>query len=194
MNLQRRSELFLESEGHMEQSRDENAAKENAARNLKKSEIESEERALNRALTEVNKNHGATFAGGNIGIWGLVNSDPGFTYPHLIDTLIEHFLLPYSVQTKEAIARALTCKEAKNTDAPDHFMRELKSLHSPMCYPDSSFRFAIINALNHIGDNRQVEGIRNLIEDERYADEREFLEKTLLKIQKRKYKHNRAVP
>ncbi len=85
MNLQRRSEPFLESERHMEQSRDENAAKENAARNLKKSEIESEERELNRALTEVNKNHGATFAGGNIGIWGLVNSDPGFTYPHLID-------------------------------------------------------------------------------------------------------------
>ncbi len=63
-----------------------------------------------------------------------------------------------------------------------------------MCYPESSFRFAIINALNNIGDNRQVEGIKNLIEDERYADEREFLEKTLLKIQKRKYKPNKAVP
>lgn len=86
----------------------------------------------------------------------------------------------------------MTCKEAKNTNAPDLLMRELKQLHSPAGYPESSFRFAIINALSYIGDQRQVEGVKQLIEDERYADQREFLEKTLMKIQKRKYKPNNA--
>lgn len=177
----------------MAQPRDENEAAERAARNRLKCEMEAEERPLNRALTEANRKHGVTFAGGNIGVWGLVDSGE-FRYPHLIDTLIEHFQLPYRVWTREAIARALKCKEAQNTEAPVLLMNELKKLHSPIDYPESALRYAIIYALCTIGDNRQVEDTQQLIEDARYAPERKHLEEMLAKIQKRKYKPKKVKP
>lgn len=154
--------------------------------------LEADSRPLNRALTEVNKKHGVTFAGGNIGVWGLVNSGPGLTYPHLIGTLIDHFQLPYMVRTKEGIARALICKEAKNTEAPVVLMRELILLHTPNHTHESGLRWTIIYALSFIGDTRQVEETKKLIEDERYADVREDLEKMLAKIQKRKWKPKKS--
>jgi hypothetical protein len=153
--------------------------------------IDIDQKPLNRALTEANKKHGVTFAGGNIGVWGLVHCDRGFTYPHLIDTLIDHFQRPYMIQNKEWIARALICKEAKNTEAPVVLMKELKKLHLSVG-PEASCRWAIIYALSFIGDTRQVEETKKLIEDERYADVREDLEKMLAKIQKRKWKPKKS--
>ena len=142
-------------------------------------------------MTEVNKKHGVTFAGGNIGVWGLVHHERGFTYPHLIDTLIEHFQLPYMIQNKEWIARALICNEAKNTEAPVLLMQQLKKLPSPE-RPEGSCRWALIFALTKIGDTRQVEEAKKLIEVERYADVREDLKNMLAKIQKRKWKQKKT--
>ncbi|TNV71331.1 hypothetical protein FGO68_gene16071 [Halteria grandinella] len=156
--------------------------------------VNSDQRPLNRALTEVNKKHGVTFAGGNIGVWGLVRHAPGFTYPHLIQTLIEHFRMPYMTQNKETIARALMCKEARNTEAPIVIMQELKRRHSPKGSPDLFLRSAIVYSLSYIGDTRLVEDTIELIADDRYADVRNDLEDMLRKIQKRKWKPDRSNP
>jgi len=154
--------------------------------------VNLDQRPLNRALTEVNKKHGVTFAGGNIGVWGLINHAPGFTYPHLIQTLIEHFRMPYVTKNKEAIARALMCKEARNTEAPIVLMEELKRRHSPQGHLDKYCRSAIVYSLSHIGDTRLIEDTIELIADDRYADVRNDLEDMLKKIQKRKWKPDRS--
>jgi hypothetical protein len=152
--------------------------------------VEKDSKPLNRALTEVNRQHGVKYAGGNIGIWGLVNSN--HSYPHLIDTLIEHFQLPYMLRNRIAIARALMCREAQNTDAPVLLMQELKKLHSPQNLLEESFRPAIVLSLEYNGDNRLVEDTKSLIDDERYADIRKELEEMLKIIEKRKFRPEKA--
>lgn len=149
---------------------------------------EKDSKPLNRALTEVNKKHGVKYAGGNIGIWGLANAGSDEKYPHLIDTLIEHFQLPYRTMNKIGIAISLGCAEARNTDAPVILMRELKKLHSPQFSRETALRERIVFSLITNGDDRLVEDTQRLIDDDRYADLQKELKELLAKIQKRKWK------
>jgi hypothetical protein len=57
-------------------------------------------------------------------VWDFANT--AVAYPHLVDVLIDHFSRPYHIVTREGIARALTVKEARGTEAQKLLVAELK--------------------------------------------------------------------
>jgi hypothetical protein len=99
-------------------------------------------------------------------VWDLVNAT--WSYPDLIEVLIDHASRPYHFRTREGIARALTVKEARGTIAPLVLVQELWKCHSPNSAIEESYRFSLVNALLYVGDSRVLNDILAMQADDRF--------------------------
>jgi|SRR5579885_2483013 len=108
----------------------------------------------------------------------LVNSST--SYPEAVPVLCKHLPLPYDPKIREAIARALTVREARGV-AGGVILAELQ--RSPEQSPPA-LRWALANALTVTADPSLTEEIKKLLLDERFMDVHERLKLALKKSQK----------
>lgn len=99
-------------------------------------------------------------------VWELVNSTR--IYSSILELLADHLSRPYHFRTREGIARALTVKEVRGTRIPGLMLNELRKIAIPQCAYEESYRLSLINALVFVGDRSLLEGIRQVIADERF--------------------------
>jgi hypothetical protein len=107
-------------------------------------------------------------------VWDLVNTSA--SYPNAIPVLTRHLRLAHHPVMRQGIARALTVKEARGTDAPRAVLEELKSGADES---GSEARWALANALTVVADTSMIDEIRALARDARYQDVKERLETAL---------------
>jgi hypothetical protein len=116
-------------------------------------------------------------------VWDLVNTTE--SYPEAIPVLVEHLPRPYHFRTREAIARALTVKEARGPTAHT-VLAELKKMRETKDPHEEGFHFALANALVKIGDMSMLKDIRQMLNDPQYGKHRMELERVIKAISKRK--------
>jgi hypothetical protein len=115
-------------------------------------------------------------------VWELVNSSE--PYPQLIEMLANHLTKPYLFRTKEGIARALTVKESRGTRAPTVILDELKKLTDPTTEQESSYRWALINALVLIGNESMTAEVNALLENPKYERDKKDLHRLMRALQR----------
>jgi hypothetical protein len=99
-------------------------------------------------------------------VWDLVNGPA--SYAIILDLLADHLVRNYDYRTREAIARALTVKEARGGRIPNVLFDELKKHHTTASVFEENYRDALINALIFIGDRSILKDVVMLAEDVRY--------------------------
>jgi hypothetical protein len=109
----------------------------------------------------------------------LVNTKD--TYPGAIPILVKHLRTVRHPVMVISIARALTVKEARGTDAPRVILERLKQTEPCPSQSGDDYlaRWSLANALTVVADKRMAEEIRVLAEDTRYQDLRASLEAAL---------------
>lgn len=110
-------------------------------------------------------------------VWDLVNT--GEPYPTGIPVLIRHLSLPYDDPTKEAIARALTVREARGI-AAEALIEEFKRLPAPETTLGP--KWAIGNALAMVATKEHIEELLELALDKRHGPARSQLPRALGKF------------
>ncbi len=103
------------------------------------------------------------------------------SYPEAIPVLVKHLRTVRHPIMVISIARALTVKEARKTEAARVILDRLKQTHpSATDYGDDfQARFALANALTVVADRSMRDEIKTLVEDTRYQDVRDRLEVAL---------------
>lgn len=106
----------------------------------------------------------------------LVNSPD--SYPEAVPILIKHLRLVRHPIMINSLARALTVKEARGTDAPLAVLDRLKQTSPGMTRAGDEFqaRWALANALTVIADKSMTAELEELLADARYEDVKECLE------------------
>ena len=109
----------------------------------------------------------------------LVNSAD--SYPNAIPILIKHLRRVRHPIMVNSIARALTVKEARGTDAALVILDRLKETEpsSTQAGDDYQDRWALANALTVVADKSMAEELGHLLADARYQDVKERIEKAV---------------
>lgn len=106
------------------------------------------------------------------------------SYPEAVPILAAHLQRPYHPLIREAIARALSVKEARGKPARV-VLEQLKQLAQPNDAQEDCYRFALVNALVTIGDASMIEDVDRMLHDTRYAKVRTRLERARKALSKR---------
>jgi hypothetical protein len=108
------------------------------------------------------------------------------SYPEAIPILIRHLRRVRHPIMVSSIARALTVKEARGTDAPFVVLDRLKQTSPSAAQAGDEYRarWALANALTFIADKSMAADLENLVSDARYEDVRERLEVALKRLRK----------
>lgn len=116
----------------------------------------------------------------------LVNTKD--SYPEAIPILIKHLRTVRHLVLVNTIARALTVKEARGSDAAGVILEKLKqipNLSGTDYKKDFQARWALANALVMVADAKVAEPLKMLVQDASYQDVKERLETALKKLKRK---------
>lgn len=115
----------------------------------------------------------------------LINTrDP---YPEAIPILIKHLRTVQHPVMIDCIARALTVKEARGTEAARLILDRLKQTQPilPPVGDESEARWALANALTVIADTSMLNELQSLIADVNYEDVKERLSTAVKRLERK---------